>query len=356
MNISSGGHIYFNNDNSTQITAYNPSSVLDQILSLKTANNTWTGENNFLQLNTIDSGNNKTEIRQVGSDLKIVNKQSSGQIYFITGANQSTSRLYSNGNFYTNQITSTQLLSNSVLIDTSFNISKDTNGNYVFANLGPGKATIFKTKQSNNTDGWQLIFEPNGALYGMNNIIAHSVESKAYKFRDPISYTLTNSQIYLSSGKELILDNNNTGSDSTIKLKTYESNGTSHTLILDQFMNMSGVNDVKMSGKFYLNNIVHTPSTEYTITNPNFGGSVKFQNYDSNGTMRYLLIDQFINLSGINDLRCNKLYISGTFFNPNDITSVQTKTRNIYSYATNQTSIEYNYGRMLFLPGASTTI
>ena len=40
LNIGSGGKIYFNNDNTTQTTAYNPSYVLNQILLLKQTDNT----------------------------------------------------------------------------------------------------------------------------------------------------------------------------------------------------------------------------------------------------------------------------------------------------------------------------
>jgi hypothetical protein len=122
-------------------------------------------------------------------------------------------------------------------------------------------------------------------------------------------------------------------------------------------MNFYGINDISMTGKLYISNISHQVSgidNYYIIANPYNSGGMRFQLLDSTEIARQLVLDQYINMKGVNDLYCKRLFINNTLFNPSDFTTIQTNTRQIYSYSPNQTSIEYSNGRFLFLAGATS--
>jgi microcystin-dependent protein len=106
-------------------------------------------------------------------------------------------------------------------------------------------------------------------------------------------------------------------------------------------MNMTGLNEIS-SNKLRLPNTLFTNSTDgkLTIDNTSRPSSVIIKNYDGTGIMRQLTIDQFINMSGINDLYCNRLYINNTLFNLSVFNALSINCQMIrYSYPPLQTRI-----------------
>lgn len=360
VNIATQGKLYFNGDNTTQTTAFQPSFVTNQINQFLSNNNTFTGEQNFEKLNIKDiSGNSITEIREVGNDLFITNKQSAGNIYFKTGVSGNNIVTIDSGGRITtnNTITTTQLVCNKSVVDGVLDLSKDVNNNAVLTSLIGGKSLFFKTKQTNGTDGWALQYSNDGKLSGVNLMFSDSVETRTYKFREPNGF-LTDSKMYLSSAYDLIFDNKVLGTNTSIKFINYDSLGNAKTILLNQYGNMSGLNDITLQGKIILanNSITHQyVNGEYRIDNKNNGSVIKIKNYDNSGIMRELTIDQFINMSGINDLRCNRLYIANSLI---DFTLYNTTANNAQmlsygSFPYRQTNIATGEGQISFVPYVS---
>jgi hypothetical protein len=199
LNMASNGTIYFNRDNTTQTTAFDPNFVTNQVNNFTSSDNVFTGKNDFRNLNVIDSSGGASTIYHDGLNMYVVNKKNNGIInirLFNSSDVPKTITIDNLGNISgLNDVNCTNVKTSTLLIDTLRTIYKYTGGTFVFQNLDPGKGIIFKTKQSNGSDGWQLVFEPNGQFYGMSNIITHGIESKSLKFRDP-NLNPTNSQIY----------------------------------------------------------------------------------------------------------------------------------------------------------------
>jgi microcystin-dependent protein len=339
LNMSSTGKIYFANDNTEQTTAYDPTVTNAQILNFANTDNTFTGENKFNNFNVIDALGNKTQIYHDGTNTYIVNTKNNGIIYFKTYDSNGLSKsvtidMFANlggvNDVFCNKVKS----STSMTIGTTSNLYNDSNGNFVIGNTSPAKEIRFQPTALSG-GSWLMAYNPNGQLYGMNNVICHSLETKSIKFRDPTTFNLTTSQIYLSSGKEMIFDNTIAGSNTIFKFKTSDTSGTSRTLSIDQFINMAGVNDITMSGKLKMgSNISHfmSSSQDYIIKNAVSSGTINLQVNDSGGTMRQMRIDQFVNVSGINDFFCNRLYVNNTVFNPVDFNNLNTKCQMIGYY------------------------
>ncbi len=94
LNISTTGKLYFANDYTEQLTAYDPAITNAQINTFKTTDNTFTGNNKFTNLNIIDSNVsntiNSSSIKQIGSNLILnVNGNTTG-IQFKTQLNSNT--------------------------------------------------------------------------------------------------------------------------------------------------------------------------------------------------------------------------------------------------------------------------
>jgi microcystin-dependent protein len=339
LNISSIGKLYFANDNTEQTTAYDPAITNAQILNFANTNNTFTGENKFNNFNVIDVSGNKSQIYHDGTNTYIVNTKNNGIIYLKTydsnGLPKSISFDMSANIGGVNEIFCNKLKSSaSVTIGTTANLYNDSDGTLNIENTSPAREIRFKPTASSG-GSWLMSFNPNGQLYGMNNVICHSIESKSYKFRDPTTFNLTTSQIYLSTGKEIIFDNTIAGSNTSFKFKTSDTSGINRSLIIDSFINMVGINDITMSGKFKINpSITHSmvSSTDYVIKNSSISGRISLQNIDSGGTMRQMIIDEFINVSGINDLFCNRLYVNNNAFNPVDFNNLKNECQMISFY------------------------
>lgn len=356
LNVASQGKLYFNGDNTTQTTAYQPNFVTNQINLFTSNNNTFTGEQKFENLKVKDTLGNTSKIYQSGNQLFL--ESSKGGIYFLTysnnGITSATSYIDEVGNFITNnQIQGSTLKCNTFLINDLFKMIRSTNCE--FQSLSPGAEFIFKTTQSSSAPGWSMIFNPNGQLYGMSTTITHLLETKELKFRDPNNFTLTPSRLYLSNSYDLVLENKINQTNSKIKFTTCNHAGVEKSMLLDELMNMSGGNDISISGKLSISSsITHMHSNQrYTIDNKKNGSSVVFQNYDTNGLMRELTIDPLLNISGANDIGCTRLLINNSAIDFTGYNSTKTNTQQIsYSSisAIPQTSISTSQGQINFVP------
>lgn len=358
LRILSSGMLYFAHDNSTQTTAFNPNFVTNQINQFVSNNNTFTGEQKFLNLKIVDASGNETKIYQSGNNVYLENTENDGNIFFYTYnsiVNQAICRIDQFGNFSSpNDLVSNRVKTNLVRINNVFDIFRDGNS-FAFQNNVNNGSYVFRTKQTSGIDGWQLAFEPNGKLYGMSNIITHSAESKSYKFRDQTSFNLTDSQIFLSPANDLIFDNKVSSQNTKMRFLNYQSNGTQSEVVIDQFGNMSGINDLNLKNKliFANNSITHQYSnSQYIIDNKNNGSSIKIRNYDNGAVMREITIDPLLNMSGINNFYCNAFYLGGQLKNFNDYDSVVNKT-SIMSYSTfpyQQVNFSTSSGQVSIVP------
>jgi microcystin-dependent protein len=208
--------------------------------------------------------------------------------------------------------------------------------------------------QWKGNSGWTLAFNPpSGQLGGMNNIVSHILETKYIKFRDITTFQLTGSEIY-QSGRDIIIKNGNVPGSFLLKHKTTDN--IENVLSINEFMNMAGINDINMNGKLRINNnaIEHKYENNiYVIDNKNAGSSIQIRNYDGTGVLKQIQMDQYMNMSGVNDLYVQRIFFNNVLFNPTSYNDIVTKTRNLYSYNQDQTSIEYNNGRFIFYPGAN---
>ena len=69
---------------------------------------------------------------------------------------------------------------------------------------------------------------------------------------------------------------------------------------------------VVINNTLTLQNIIHTPGTNYIIENTTNTGSFTFRVRDVDGIVRNILISQFGNISGLNDVGCNKVLMGST--------------------------------------------
>ena len=99
--------------------------------------------------------------------------------------------------------------------------------------------------------------------------------------------------------------------------------------------------DLTINGEMNLNNVKHvSETTNYTIENTANAGSITFKTTDFQSVVRSMIIDQFINISGINDLKLNKLFVGGTQINFNTYNATVANTQKItYNAGTNMTNI-----------------
>jgi hypothetical protein len=72
-----------------------------------------------------------------------------------------------------------------------------------------------------------------------------------------------------------------------------------------------------INSKVQIQNILHTPGTNYEIENTTSTGSIRFKLKDVNDIVRTIQIDQFTNISGVNDLNCSKVIMGGTTLREN---------------------------------------
>jgi hypothetical protein len=102
--------------------------------------------------------------------------------------------------------------------------------------------------------------------------------------------------------------------------------------------------NLTVSDVFKVGNVIHTPGTNYIIENTTATGSLVIRNKDAGSTIREMLIDQFINVNGKNDLRINRLFVGGNQINFNAYNDAVTKTTKLsYNSGTDTTSLNSKF-------------
>ena len=149
-----------------------------------------------------------------------------------------------------------------------------------------------------------MTYSSSGDLSGINNLSAHSAIFNDITFRNTnvtINQTLT----------DLIIDNKKTSS--SFKIQNYDSSNNQRIFTIDQYINLSGINDINCN-KIYLPNISHSVSTtgEYKVLNNYRGGLISLTNTDSSGILHQIQIDSNATVSGVNDLKCQRLLLNNT--------------------------------------------
>jgi hypothetical protein len=217
-----------------------------------------------------------------------------------------------------------KITGNSFVIPYLLRVTND-NSNCVFQHLYSLGEFLWKVE-----NGWVMAYNSsNGNLYGMSNIITHNLETKFIKFRDT-DFNLLDSKIY-QEGNGMIIENNVV--NATLKIKLNNSNGFSE-LLINEFMNITGINDISLSGKIVVSNSVthRYVNGNYTIDNRNNGSNLLIKNYDDNGNEKVFTIDKYINITGTNDFYCNRLFINNSLINFDGYNGVLNNTQqNEYS-------------------------
>jgi hypothetical protein len=122
LNISSGGSIYFNHDNTVQTTAYDQNFIINQVNNLKSTDNKYTGKNEYSNLNVMNSvDNTKTgKLWQESNNTVIENKVITGSVILRTSNGSDQKSLFYDffGNmsgindFYANRLRSGEITLN----------------------------------------------------------------------------------------------------------------------------------------------------------------------------------------------------------------------------------------------------
>jgi hypothetical protein len=95
-------------------------------------------------------------------------------------------------------------------------------------------------------------------------------------------------------------------------------NNKTNKISYDSVNDITTINSkVNINGNLTLQNVIHKPGANYEIENTTNAGSIIFKVRDSGGTVRSITINQFTNISGINDVGCNKVVMGGTTLREN---------------------------------------
>jgi|GEM_PF-6750896 len=352
LNIASSGTIYFIGDNTTQTTAYDPNYVSNRINNFLTTDNTFTGENKFTKLSIIDVNDNsrKTKVSQNDTNLIIENTVNNSSIVFNTylSSIKRTMTFDMFGNLSgLNDITCSKIKPLNIQLG-AIQITNDANSNCFINNLQEGGGILFQTVETsipNKT--WSMKYDRYGDIIGVNNYNGKKV------IVDEINLNPVSSRIY-QSGRDIIIDNKNV--PSTLKIKHLDSSNVQRTLQINEYMNMTGINDITMTGVLDLLNRKHLYlGTNYTIQSKLNGSGFAIQNYTDTGIMNELVIDKNMNMTGVNDLNCKRLLVNNSLINFGNYDNTVNRTTQI-SYETGsnlRTSISTAIAGFSFVPSIS---
>lgn len=338
LNIATSGSIYFSHDNTLQTTAYDPNFVTNQINLFTTLDNDFTGTNTFKDLKVINSSGQTTQLIQNGNDFYFVNNVEGGSVQFQTMQVNGVTTIMVFDQFGNvsgiNDVVCSRIKLSEVRINTYFRIYSNGNNMLLYNTLQSGGIQFTTTKTSSPAVTNTMLYDYNGDLSGVNNLVITT------KVTTPsLNFSNTSPRIY-QSGLDLILDNNVLSGN--IKIKNYQSDGTMSMVMIDQFGNLSGINDIKTNRVYLGSNLVmHSVSNLiYTIKNSVIGGAIYIQNTDSTSVLRTIAIDQYMNMSGINDLYVQRLFFNGLLFDTTVVSNLINNCQMIrYSNTPNQTSI-----------------
>lgn len=350
LNITTTGKIYFAGTNTEQTTAYDPNLIIEEINNFLSANNLFTGDNTFVKLLIKDPTSTQTsQITESGINLNIQNNNNSGSIMLKLKDGSGTVKnliidQFANMNGINEMSCSRVNCGRDIRINsTASKISIDGGNNLLITNnIGDAGIKLITSTSSSTSE---FLFDSTGTLYVPSVIWTTLLKASTIKFND-------NQQMY-SLLNNLIIDNNALAS--SFKLNNYDISGIRKTLTIDSSINISGVNILNCNS-INLSNLTHSITTEgeYTINNYVRGGSINFKNSDDTGIQRKITIDKIMNVSGINDLYAQKIYLNNTLLDLTEYDEMLTNTQAIKSTATYNTSIEYDTGRLLFLPAIET--
>lgn len=344
LNIASSGTIYFNSDNTTQTTAYDPNLVTSRINNLLTGNNNWTGQNAFTQLVIKDPLSTKTsQIVENDSNLTIENNNTAGSIIITTrnsgGAGNITIDQFRNVAGI-NDVNCSKLIGNEVRINSnSYLIRNNGNDDLGITNNIVNRGIKLITKGSSSVS--ELLFDSSGNLYIPSNVITNLLKTESVEIAGAITMSRLNSNF--------TIDNNILSS--SFKIKNYDASGNAKTLTIDSNLNMFGVNDMKPNRLVFPYTILSNPTiADFLIEHYPRGGNIIIRNYDDNGFVKELQIQKNMNVTGINDLYVQRVFLNNVLLDFTKYDEMLTNTRLIKSSTSSQTSIEYSTGRFLFLP------
>lgn len=218
------------------------------------------------------------------------------------------------------------------------------NNDLIISNQTSSKSIQLRTKNATNTGDNTLIYNTNGDLSGINNLTV------ATNLTTPkIQFTGTDATIY-RSGLDVIINNITTGG---LKINGYRSDGTLTQVSIDQFGNIGGVNDIflnvinlRTSSNTQSTYIQKSTNKELIIDNREAGSQIYFRNYDNSNVMRQITIDSIMNMTGINDLYVQRIFLNNVQFNPSSVSTLTTKT----------TQIEYVAETPIYTPHTRFTV
>lgn len=191
------------------------------------------------------------------------------------------------------------------------------------------------------------------------------IQNKA--FTNEISSQIDTNTSDISTANTSITSINSSLSTLTTQIGTNEANIENNTTTLADHSSSiatlqsrttklsynSGTDTSTLNSKVLINNtmthgnVTFTQGTDYYIYNSTPTGTINFTVTDVSSITRTMTIDQFVNLSGINDIHANKVYISGTQVDITTINSTlsshtSTLSSHTSSISTNQTNIMNN--------------
>lgn len=349
LNMASAGTIYFNTDNTTQTTAYDPNLITSRVNTLLTANNVWTGQNSFTQLTIKDPSSTKTsQIVETDANLNIENNNNGGAILLKLKDGAGTTNSITIDQFRNisglNDMNSNKVKCSEIRFNsTAYYIKNNGNDDLGIINNITDRSIKLITKTGSSTS--ELTFDSEGNLTIPSQIQATTLRASAINFTDNLKiYNMVNN---------FIIDNNSLLS--SFKLKNYDINGNAKTLTIDSNLNMTGVNNITLN-QLILPNLTQTSSNGiFTVNNATNGGSIIFQNRDDTGIVKQLTIDKNINMTGINDIYAKRLFINNAVLDLTQYDEMLTNTQSIKSSSAYNTSIEYDTGRIIFLPTISSS-
>lgn len=331
LNMETNGYIYFNGDNTTQTTAYDPNFVINQINLFLTKNNTFTGINKFRDLRIENTTNKITEFIQDDDNFIIRNNQNNGFIYLMSKGSDGVYRnIIIRENHISNlaSLTSSLIYSQRIIFPGTQSIETNTNNDLLISNLISNKSIQLRTRNSTNTGNNTLVYDTNGNLSGLNNltITTNLITPK-------IQFPSTDVSIF-RSGLDLFIDNKILSG--VVKINCYAADGRTFQISINEFANIGGVNDMsanrfilRTSSSAFSTRIQKSSNNELIIDNGEANSQILLRNYDTSNVMRQITISSIMNVSGINDLYVQRVFFNNVEFNPSTVTNLINKTTQI---------------------------
>ena len=298
-NIYSGSNTY------NGMTILNGESVFN-------GGSVFNGESKLRSLFIEDGVNNKrSKIYQQGNILIIDNNNLSSKCHIAVYNENGLTRSYV-FDFGTLSGINDIRIGNRIFVGVS-SVMRELGNIFVFHNTQNNGGVGFLVTNANGSQR-QITFNGNGRLTGVMEAEMLSIIVGDYFFQSSTSL-IKMSKI----GNNLVIENRRAGG-----LIIFQGNANNDGLRIDEFINVSGINDLTIRGrKITINTLEHVfENNLYTIDNKGFLTRIEIRNYDNGGVMRKIEIDSFMNMSGVNDLYVQRIFFGGILFNPNDVNTL----------------------------------